>query len=55
MWEKLKIENAPLVETLKQVPLEENLKQITKDTSIEIRDEETGEIIEYRKLFALKI
>ncbi len=55
MWEKLKKENAPLVETLKQVPLEDNLKQITKETSIEIRAEKSGESIEYRKLFALKI
>jgi hypothetical protein len=55
MWEKLRRENAPLIETLKQVPLEENIKQITKETSIEIRDEKSGEIIEYRKLFALKI
>ncbi|NHJ31537.1 MAG: tetratricopeptide repeat protein [Asgard group archaeon] len=55
MWEKLRKEDAPLVEILKQVPLEKTLKEITKETSIELRDEKSGEIIEYRKLFALKI
>ena len=31
------------------------INDITKETSLEIRDEKTGEVIEYRKLFALKI
>jgi tetratricopeptide (TPR) repeat protein len=55
MWEELKKEDASLVETLKQVPLEKTIKEITNETSIEIRDEKSSEIIEYRKLFALKI
>ena len=55
MWNGFQKNNAPLAETIKQVPLEKTAKEITRDTLIEVRDEESGKIIEYRKLFALKI
>ncbi|NHJ32096.1 MAG: tetratricopeptide repeat protein [Asgard group archaeon] len=55
MWQQLQKENSSLVETIKQVPLENSIKRITRDTLIESRDEKTGKIIEYRKLFSLKI
>ncbi|NPE09765.1 MAG: tetratricopeptide repeat protein [Asgard group archaeon] len=55
MWEKLKEQNPPILEVLKQVPIEETAKHIVKDTVMEVRDEKTGDVIEYRKLFALKI
>ena len=55
MWNGFQKNNAPLAETIKQVPLEKTAKEITRDTLIEVRDEESGKIIEYRKLFSLKI
>lgn len=55
MWEKLREQNPPILEVLKQVPIEETTKNIVKDTIMEVRDEKTGNVIEYRKLFVLKI
>ncbi|MCK5184879.1 MAG: hypothetical protein KAQ95_11280 [Candidatus Heimdallarchaeota archaeon] len=55
MWTKFQEQNLPLVDTLKQVSLENTVKEIAKDAIVEVRDEETGKTIEYRKLFALKI
>ena len=55
MWNKLQEQEAPLSETVKLISLESTVKNIKKETVLEERDEETGEIIEYRKLFALKI
>jgi len=55
MWQQLQEENSSLVETIKQVPLENSIKRITRETIIENRDEKTGKIIEYRKLFSIKI
>ena len=55
MWNKLQEQKAPLSETMKLVSLENSLKSIKQETVLEERDKETGEIIEYRKLFALKI
>ncbi len=55
MWNKLQEQKAPLIETVKLVSLENSLKSIKQETVLEERDKETGEIIEYRKLFALKI
>jgi len=55
MWQQLQKEKSSLVETIKQVPLENSINRITKETLIESRDEKTGKIIEYRKLFSLKI
>ena len=55
MWNQFKEKNAPLSETLEQIPIAETTKEITRETLVEIRDKESGEIIEYRKLFALKI
>ncbi|NPE09767.1 MAG: hypothetical protein GNW80_15915, partial [Asgard group archaeon] len=55
MWNQLREEKAPLSETLKQISLTDSAKKIAKETLMEVRDEESGKIIEYRKLFALKI
>lgn len=55
MWNKLQEQKAPINETLKHVSLEKIAKSIKQITVLEERDEETGKIIEYRKLFALKI
>jgi len=55
MWTKFQERKLPLVDTLKQVSLENTVQNIAKDTVVEVRDEETGKTIEYRKLFALKI
>jgi tetratricopeptide (TPR) repeat protein len=55
MWTKFREQNLPLVDALKQIPLEKTAKNIANDTIVEVRDEDTGKIIEYRKLFALKI
>jgi hypothetical protein len=55
MWQQLQANNTSLSETIKQVPLENTINRIIKETIIEERDEITGKIIEYRKLFALKL
>ncbi len=55
MWNQFREEKAPLSETLKQISLTDSAKKIAKETLMEVRDEESGKIIEYRKLFALKI
>lgn len=55
MWTKFQEQNLPLVDTLKQVSLENTVQEIAKDAIVEVRDENSGKIIEYRKLFALKI
>jgi len=55
MWTKFQEQNLPLVDTLKQVSLENTVQEITKDAIVEVSDENCGTIIEYRKLFALKI
>jgi len=55
MLQKLQEQKAPLSETVKLVSLENSLKSIKQETVLEERDKETGEIIEYRKLFVLKI
>ncbi|MHA1125408.1 MAG: tetratricopeptide repeat protein [Candidatus Heimdallarchaeota archaeon] len=55
MLQKLQEQKAPLSETVKLVSLENSLKSIKQETVLEERDKETGEIIEYRKLFSLKL
>ena len=55
MWKNLQEKNAPISETFKLVSLESIVKNFKEETVIEEKDKETGEIIEYRKLFALKI
>jgi tetratricopeptide (TPR) repeat protein len=55
MWSSLKEQKAPLQETLKEVHLNNSVKQLAKETVLEVQDERTGDVIEYRKLFALKI
>ncbi|MBY8994622.1 MAG: tetratricopeptide repeat protein [Candidatus Heimdallarchaeota archaeon] len=54
-WEGFQEKKAPISETLKHVKLENGIKRISKETVLEVKDEETGKVIEYRKLFALKI
>jgi hypothetical protein len=55
MWNKFQERKAPISETIKLASLENALQKIKEETVLEERDEETGKIIEYRKLFALKI
>ena len=55
MWIKFKEENAPISMTLKEIPIAKSVKELAQETLVEVRDEESDEIIEYRKLFALKI
>ncbi len=55
MWTELQESKAPISETVKFVSLESTAKHIKKETVIEEKDKKTGKIIEYRKLFALKI
>ena len=55
MLQKFHEQNAPISETMKLVSLENTVKNIKQETVLEEIDKETGEIIEYRKLFALKI
>jgi hypothetical protein len=52
---KFQEQNVPIDETVKLVSLENTTKSIKQETVLEKRDQETGEIIEYRKLFALRI
>ena len=55
MLQELKEKQAPISEIVKLASLENTVKNIKQETILEERDEETGKIIEYRKLFALKI
>ena len=55
MFQKLQERKAPISETVKLASLENTMQSIKQETVLEERDEETGKIIEYRKLFTLKI
>jgi len=55
MWNRMKDQKAPLKDTLKEVHLDSSAKKLASETVLEVRDERTGDVIEYRKLFALKI
>ncbi len=54
-WTRFQEQDTPLSETLKEVSLENATKDIIKETIMEVRDENTEVIKEYRKLFTLKI
>ncbi|NPE07969.1 MAG: tetratricopeptide repeat protein [Asgard group archaeon] len=55
MLKKFQERQASLSETVKIVSLESTVEDIKEETVLEERDKKTGEVIEYRKLFALKI
>jgi tetratricopeptide (TPR) repeat protein len=55
MVQEYQKKQASLSETLKIVSLESTVEDIKQETVLEERDEETGEIINYRKLFVLKL
>lgn len=55
MLQKLQERKAPISETVKLASLVNTMQNIKEETVIEERDKETGKVIEYRKLFALKI
>ena len=55
MWQNLQEQHAPLSETVKLVSLENTVKSVKQETVLEERDKESGKIIEYRKLFVLKL
>ena len=54
-WKKLSDKKQPLTETVKQISLENTIRRITHNTDIEIRDEKTGEVVQYRRLFDIKL
>jgi hypothetical protein len=54
-WNELQEQKAPINETVSLVSLPNTLENIKRDTVIEERDKETGKIIEYRKLFVIKL
>ena len=55
MLQELQEKKAPISETIKLAPLDSTIQEIKEETVLEERDKETGKIIDYRKLFALKI
>jgi len=55
MWNKLQEEKPPIADRVKLISLNSTLKDIAQETVLEERDAETGKIIEYRKLFSLKL
>ena len=55
MLQKLQERKAPISETVKLASLENTMQNMKEETVLEERDKETGKIIEYRKLFTLKI
>jgi tetratricopeptide (TPR) repeat protein len=55
MLQKLQERKAPISDTVKLASLENTIQSIKEETVLEERDKESGKIIEYRKLFALKI
>lgn len=54
-WMKLSEKKQPLAESVKHVSLGNAIKKMTQTTDIEVRDEKSGEIIEYRRLFEISI
>ena len=54
-WEGYAKEKKSLMETLKHLTLEDGIKKVTKETILEEIDQRTGETLEYKTLFALKI
>ena len=52
---KLQEQKAPISETVKFASLENAIQTIKEETVLEERDKESGKIIEYRKLFVLKL
>ncbi|NHJ48138.1 MAG: hypothetical protein FK733_10150 [Asgard group archaeon] len=55
MLQELQEKQTTMEEVIKLVSLGTTIQSIKEEAVIEERDEETGEIIEYRKLFALKL
>ncbi|MHA1210979.1 MAG: tetratricopeptide repeat protein [Candidatus Heimdallarchaeota archaeon] len=55
MFHKLQEQKSPLSEIVKLASLETTVKSIAQETVLEERDKKTGQIIEYRKLFTLKM
>ncbi|NHJ32009.1 MAG: hypothetical protein FK732_04020 [Asgard group archaeon] len=54
-FQKFQEQKAPLSETIKLTSLENTVQKIKQETILEKRDKETGKIIEYRKLFTIRI
>jgi tetratricopeptide (TPR) repeat protein len=54
-FKKFQEQKAPISDTVKLVSLETTAQNIKRETIIEEKDQETGETIEYRNLFSLKI
>ncbi len=54
-WMKLSEKKQPLTESVKHVSLGNAIRKMTQTTDIEVRDEKSGEVIEYRRLFEISI
>ena len=54
MWQQLQNQDAPISLTLKKASFENTVKKISHETVLEKRDE-TGKVLEYKKLFVLKL
>ncbi|NHJ48165.1 MAG: tetratricopeptide repeat protein [Asgard group archaeon] len=54
LWEKLSKEKKPLAEALNYLSLDKGIQSITKETVIKEQDEQTGEITDYKTLFAIR-
>ncbi|NHJ33064.1 MAG: tetratricopeptide repeat protein [Asgard group archaeon] len=55
MLRNLENQKAPISDAIKLVSLDNAVQKIKEETLVEERDKETGKIIEYRKLFSLRI
>ncbi|NHJ31250.1 MAG: tetratricopeptide repeat protein [Asgard group archaeon] len=55
MLKKFQKRHATISETVKLVSLDSTIGDIKEKTALEERDKDTGEVIEYRKLFVIKI
>jgi hypothetical protein len=55
MWKDFAKNKKPLEEALKHLTLENGIKELTKETYLEERDNKTGEIVDYKILFTLKL
>ncbi|NHJ49492.1 MAG: hypothetical protein FK733_17010 [Asgard group archaeon] len=55
MWINLQDQKAPIEDALKQIKIDNSAREIASETIVEVRAEGTDEVINYRKLFALKL
>ncbi len=54
-WMKFSEKKQPLTVSVKHVSLGNTIRKMAQTTDIEVRDEKSGEVIEYRRLFEISI